>query len=99
MAGGHHDFHLDCRVPFPASPGIPGDLRAQINRAWKLAYNVTPSEKETLASLVYLAEQTERIRPRVSPAKDKSVPKDPQTLALASFCQALLSANRFLYVE
>jgi hypothetical protein len=78
----------------------PGDLRAQINRAWKLTYSAAPNEKEMLSSLLYLAEQTERIRARLpAPAKDKPAPKDPQTLALASLCQALLSANRFLYVE
>jgi hypothetical protein len=79
----------------------PGDVRAQINRAWKLAYDTTPSDKETTSSLLYLAEQTERIRARVATMKkDKDkTPPDPQTLALASLCQALLSANRFLYVE
>lgn len=84
----------------------PGDLRAQINRAWKRAYNSAPSEKETTESLLYLAEQTERIRARVATFarsekdkdKDKAQP-DPQKLALASLCQALISANRFLYVE
>jgi hypothetical protein len=82
----------------------PGDLRAQIGRAWKLAYNAAPTEKETTASLLYLAEQTERIRARVATfpknEKDKDKPPpDAQKLALASLCQALMSANRFLYVE
>ncbi len=77
----------------------PGDLRAQIKRAWLLAYSLPPQEKEVTASLIYLAEQAERIRERLgSPVKDKPQ-KDPQTLALASLCQALMSANRFLYVE
>ena len=30
---------------------------------------------------------------------EKSISRDPETLALASLCQALVSANRFLYVE
>jgi hypothetical protein len=79
----------------------PGDVRAQINRAWKLAYNSTPTEKESMSSLLYLAEQTERIRARVATMKKEKdkTPPDPQTLAMASLCQALLSANRFLYVE
>jgi hypothetical protein len=85
----------------------PGDLRAQIARAWKLAYDTPPSEKELTSSLLYLAEQTERIRARVAVLKDskdakkddKSISRDPETLALASLCQALVSANRFLYVE
>jgi hypothetical protein len=79
----------------------PGDLRAQINRAWTLAYNTPPAEKEATSSLLYLAEQTERIRARVATMKKEKdkTPPDPQTLALASLCQALFSANRFLYVE
>jgi mono/diheme cytochrome c family protein len=79
----------------------PGDVRAQINRAWKLAYNTAPSEKESMSSLLYLAEQTERIRARLATMKKEKdkTPADPQTLAMASLCQALLSANRFLYVE
>jgi hypothetical protein len=80
---------------------FPGDVRAQIHRAWKLAYNTAPTEKEATSSLLYLAEQSERIRARVvtfKKEKDKA-PPEPQTLALASLCQALLSANRFLYVE
>jgi len=85
----------------------PGDLRAQIARAWKLAYDTAPSEKELNSSLLYLAEQTERIRARLASLKeakksekdDKTISRDPETLALASFCQALVSANRFLYVE
>jgi hypothetical protein len=88
----------------------PGDLRAQIARAWKLAYEMAPTEKELNSSLFYLAEQTERIRARLATLKeakdakksekdDKSISRDSETLALASLCQALVSANRFLYVE
>jgi hypothetical protein len=79
----------------------PGDVRAQIERAWKLAYNTAPTEKESMSSLLYLAEQTERIRARLATMKKEKdkTPPDPQTLAMSSLCQALLSANRFLYVE
>lgn len=82
----------------------PGDLRGQLTRAWRLAYGIKPTDKETQTSLIYLAEQTEQIRQRLSELptkeKDKDKPKpDPQTLALASLCQSLLSANRFLYVD
>lgn len=85
----------------------PGDARAQVRRAWRLAYGGEPTETELLKSLAYLAEQSEQIRAhaaQLSAAKDK--PKDdtspsanPQTLALASLCHALISANRFLYVD
>jgi hypothetical protein len=83
----------------------PGDIRAQIERAFRLAYGTTPTAAQTQATLNYLAEQAEQIRQRQStqpPPKDpaKAPPiVDPQTLALASLCQSLLSANQFLYLD
>ncbi len=90
----------------------PGDARKQIQRAWRLAFNMAPTDQEVLSSLVYLAEQAEQIRARMAlpaqPAKtdaarksDESAPglADTQTLALASLCQSLLCANRFLYLD
>jgi hypothetical protein len=86
----------------------PGDARAQVMRGWRLAYGVPPKSEELTRSLVYLAEETEAIRAQIAlqpkkPQKkdDKAAPPElePQKLALASFCQALISANRFLYVE
>ena len=84
----------------------PGDARAQVMRAWRLAYGVAPRSDELTRSLVYLAEETEAIRAQIAshpkkPEKkgEKAVEPEPQKLALASFCQALISANRFLYVE
>jgi hypothetical protein len=90
----------------------PGDARGQINRAWRLAYGVGPSDQEMLSSLVYMAEQAEQIRAHLAvpgkPVKSETThkPEDPvaavqdtQTLALASLCQALLCANRFLYID
>jgi cytochrome c553 len=87
---------------------FPGDARAQVARGWRLAYGIPPRPEELTRSLVYLAEETEAIRAQLAsqpkkPQKkdDKSAPlePEPQKLALASFCQALISANRFLYVE
>ena len=86
----------------------PGDARAQVTRGWRLVYGSAPRPEELTRSLVYLAEETEAIRAHLAshprkPAKkdDKTSPPEgqPQKLALASFCQALISANRFLYVE
>ncbi|MHA3772198.1 DUF1549 domain-containing protein [Verrucomicrobiota bacterium sgz303538] len=78
-----------------------GDARAQITRAWQLLFGVGPSESEQRDMLLYLAEQGETLRARIAaqpPKKDAPAP-DPQLQALASLCQALLSTNRFLYVE
>jgi hypothetical protein len=84
----------------------PGDARAQIARAWRLAYGTPARENDISRSLVYLAEQAEQIRARLAtlpPKKEKDKaaepPRDPQLLALASLCQALVSANAFLYVD
>ncbi len=85
----------------------PGNARAQITRAWRLAYGVPPKDTDVSRGLVYLAEQAEQIRARLAtlppPRKEKDKPephpRDPQLLALASLCHALVSANTFLYVD
>ncbi len=66
---------------------------AQIKQAWRLAYGCEPSIKEMKESLAFVNEQTAHFRGR---------PKgrlEPEMQALANFCQALLSANSFLYVD
>lgn len=78
-----------------------GSARGQITRAWRLLFGVAPSESELREGLLFLAEQNETLRARGAaqpPKKDAPAP-DPQLQALASLCQALLSTNRFLYVE
>ena len=83
----------------------PNDPEAQIRRAWRLAYNIDPTEQELASTLGYLVTQAEQIRARVAspPSNGKTASRpleaDPQTAALASLCQALFSANRFLYAE
>ncbi len=83
----------------------PGDLRAQITRAWRQLYGANPTEAEMRDSLTFLAEQTETIRARAattadSARKDKPpAPPDIPLQSLASLCQVLMSGNRFLYVD
>jgi hypothetical protein len=76
--------------------------------AWKLAYGRNPSDADVERSATYVKEQTEQMKARtpkpVPPdpkKKDAKPPEpyDPAQLALASFCQALMCSNRFLYVE
>ncbi len=59
--------------------------RAQVERAWRLAYAAEPTTSEIAQALEFLARQSEQLN-------------NPQQ-ALANFCQALLSSNRFLYVD
>jgi mono/diheme cytochrome c family protein len=86
------------------------DSRRQIKRAWELAFSRTPSESEVRQSLDFLARQLAELK--VNPAKTAGDSEDrrkskkaeapkpaPEILALTNFCQALLSANEFLYVD
>jgi hypothetical protein len=108
VAAQSEEFARRLRVEYP------GDLRSQIRQAWRLTYGASPTEQEIIKSLAYLAEQTEQIRAHLAimtppkPEKSKtgkaaekpvSDPRDAQNLALGSLCQALLCANRFLYVD
>ena len=78
-----------------------GDARGQLTGAWRLLYGSAPSDAELRTALSFLAEQSETLRARAAqaPPKKDAPPADPQLQALASLCQTLLSANRFLYVE
>ena len=64
---------------------------ARIRRAWQLALSRTPSAAQTAASKKFLDEQQRHFAklPKSSPRFD----------ALASFCQALFSANGFIYID
>jgi hypothetical protein len=68
------------------------DVRAQVERAWRLAYGESPAKDDVEDATRFVTEQTARFR---ASAKNG----DPQMRALANFCQALLSSNRFLYVD
>ena len=69
--------------------------RAQIVHAWKLAYGAEPSPREVEQALVFLKQQTELF------TKTKALPNQPEPSlqALTNLGQALLSANRFLYID
>ena len=70
------------------------DTRKQIERAWRLAYAAAPTPQELERSLAFVQEQTAFYQERKTPNQT-----DPALLALTNFSQALLSANRFLYVD
>lgn len=90
------------------------DLREQVVLGWKLAFGQTPSEVQIAESLAFLGEQTNyfvrhapasKEKPPAKPAKGKAAKTpanaelDPQTLALSTFCQTLISSNGFLYID
>jgi hypothetical protein len=88
------------------------DPKAQAVRAWRLAYGGPPTAPELDAAVAFLRDQAEAFRqapPPAAPAPPTSAkskakppapaPPPPEARALAMFCQALLSSNRFLYVD
>jgi hypothetical protein len=80
------------------------EAKGQVARAWKLAYLREPTEKELTAALSFLTTSADAFRavpPPIPPKAGAKVPDlpSPEARALAAFCQALLSSNRFLYVD
>jgi hypothetical protein len=71
---------------------------AQATIAWTLALNRPPTPEQLSDAVRFLSEQTREIAARI-PADQKSKEPPAEQQALASFCQALLSSNAFLYVD
>ena len=79
----------------------PDDVRAQIVDAWRILFSRTPQDADVQRALTHIAGQTEALRSYhhgIQHAKNAPAP-DPALDSLASYCQVLLSSNRFLYVE
>jgi mono/diheme cytochrome c family protein len=77
---------------------------SKVARAWQLAFSRRPNPTELTDTLAFLAKQRAHFTthaPKPAPvAKGKeAAPTNPDDHALTSLCQALLTANRFLYVE
>jgi len=81
------------------------DSASQARRAWSLAFGQAPSDSEVAAAVDLLAAQRAHFERLVAanagkPAAPNSpAPMPPNQQALATLCQALLSSNRFLYVN
>ena len=80
------------------------DPAAQVKRAWLLAFGAMPTVAEVKESVEFLARQTEHFKANpvkfVPPPKGKeALMADPPAQALATFCQALLTSNHFLYAD
>ena len=71
------------------------DTAAQVRLAWQLAFVAEATDEETSEAVAFLDDQ-EKLFADAAAKDDK--PKAAQR-ALAVFCQALLSSNRFLYVD
>ena len=74
------------------------DPAARFQRAWRLVCGRAPTDAETAAGTAFLSHQAEAAA--ASPAPDSKTPQpDPARTALANLCHALVSSNRFLYVD
>lgn len=79
-------------------PEIP--LRDRITRAWLTTLGHAPEASELDAAVAYVETQTAHYTANPPPTeKPKEPAPAPQTLALATLCQALVSSNAFLYVD
>jgi hypothetical protein len=83
----------------------------QITRAWQLAFSRAPSAIELADALAFVSEQAEYLHANAAEKKadEEKAKKEekkktgsnlaPDLQALTNLCQALLSANEFLYVD
>ncbi|MFM9962117.1 MAG: PSD1 and planctomycete cytochrome C domain-containing protein [Planctomycetaceae bacterium] len=69
---------------------------AQVRLAWRLTLGRDPSEAQIQSAITFLTEHAEQFAAQPT---DKKNPVTPTQRALASFCQALLISNSFLYVD
>ncbi len=76
-----------------------GDVSAQIKLAWQVAFATEPTNEELTEAVGFVQEQTKHFAANPAPESKDKTKVSPQHEALASFCHALLSSNRFLYID
>lgn len=69
------------------------DAKQRAALAWRIAYAAEPTEQDLADAAGFIAEQTELFE------ANEATKSEAGLYALASYCQALLSSNRFLYVD
>ena len=67
------------------------DLDGQLTAGWEHAFAYKPSSAELSRAREFVQKQTSLFKER----KDKT----SELTAMANYCQALMSANRFVYVD
>jgi hypothetical protein len=71
------------------------DVANQVARVWRLVFGARPTESEAAASLSFLEQQRELLNKAADRPKDLTA----EAAALSTLCQALMSSNRFLYID
>lgn len=79
------------------------ERKAQVGLAWRLIYGGEPNETDMRTATAFIESQLAAFK-KVPPAKADPKSKepgliDPEIRALSMFGQALLSSNRFLYID
>jgi len=84
------------------------DRIPEVTCAWQLAFSRSPTVSELADALEFLSRQEDHLQ-KVVPETDEKAKKGqkaepatkppPELQALTDLCQALLSANEFLYVD
>lgn len=74
------------------------DMLAQVTFAWSTAFSRPPTSQQQADAFDFVGQQIQQISARI-PADQADRNAQAAQQALASFCQALLSANSFLYVD
>lgn len=69
--------------------------RARFELAWRLVFGRRPSDRDIRDGVRFLKNQTAAVQQAATAAKTP----DPGLTALAHLCHALVSSNRFLYVD
>ena len=77
---------------------VGADVAAQFQRAWRLAFGCAPSPSQLESGGKFLNTQLATTRSALSEDSNKKS-GDPAQVALGHLCHALLSSNRFLYVD
>ena len=68
-----------------------GDLERQLAAGWEHAFGHQPTGAELSRSREFVQQQANLFTERKDPT--------PELTALSNYCQTLLSANRFIYVD
>ena len=73
----------------------PGDLKDQVAQGWELAFGSKPSENDVQQAIEFVTRQQQAFRE----SGEKPTEEQAHLQALASYCHALISSSKFLYVE
>ncbi|WP_372898369.1 DUF1553 domain-containing protein [Stieleria sp.] len=94
-----HDRSHDFARRLVAQAG--SDRSDQVKLAWELAYCQSPSDQQIASALDFIERETAVLAnsPQAAGLAKQDETQTPAMLALSSFCQTLLSSNRFLYVD